>query len=37
MIFWSLSIEEHFYFLLPTLILLLRAKPTRLLVAMLLL
>jgi peptidoglycan/LPS O-acetylase OafA/YrhL len=36
MIFWSLSIEEHFYFLLPTLILLLRAKPKRLLVAMLL-
>jgi peptidoglycan/LPS O-acetylase OafA/YrhL len=36
MIFWSLSIEEHFYFLLPTLILLLGANPKRLLVAMLL-
>jgi peptidoglycan/LPS O-acetylase OafA/YrhL len=35
-IFWSLSIEEHFYFLLPTVVLLLHANPKRLLVAMLL-
>jgi peptidoglycan/LPS O-acetylase OafA/YrhL len=34
-IFWSLSIEEHFYFLLPTLVLLLGADPRRVLVAML--
>jgi peptidoglycan/LPS O-acetylase OafA/YrhL len=35
-IFWSLSIEEHFYFLLPTVMLLLRANPKRLLGGMLL-
>jgi peptidoglycan/LPS O-acetylase OafA/YrhL len=34
MIFWSLSIEEHFYFLLPAIVILLRGNPRRLLVVM---
>lgn len=33
-LFWSLSVEEHFYFLLPTTLLLLRARPRWLLAAM---
>jgi peptidoglycan/LPS O-acetylase OafA/YrhL len=32
--FWSLSVEEHFYFLLPATVLLLRAQPRQLLAAM---
>jgi hypothetical protein len=34
MIFWSLSIEEHFYLLLPAFVVLLRGNPRRLLVVM---